>query len=353
MHANMAPESVLVRDLVHTASLGSSLYGSATALSAAVVVALCVLVVVVRTGKAASVPRFLLPLPFSLTPQGRAAPRPRPRRRRVLLLGLDNAGKSSLGQALSLGDASRRWSHSSPSAWPSKPTRPEHHVLHHHFDLQGLAVDVVDPCHPADALSLRRIRCGHGQVGVPVLWDELLRGRPDAVVFVVDAADRRRLSEAHDALHWVLRHPSASTMPVLVLGSKADLPGALDDWQLRQGLGLTGLSAGQRQALLGDDCGPLPMALRRRIADFHPDVASSAPHGSSISVLTYSVGRRRSLDTGVRWLAEQLGCASRPTSHHGRLRFLCTSGVLEIGARALRCSATVSHQAALLPLFCA
>ena len=109
---------------------------------------------------------------------------PQPPRLRVLLLGLDGAGKSDLCRALPGSGLGRL---------AGRP-RPDHHVLHHEFALDGLALDLVDPCYAAAGSPEGGPR-GIRRAGL-MLWDELLRSQPDAVVFLVDAADRERLADS-------------------------------------------------------------------------------------------------------------------------------------------------------------
>ncbi|CAL8353518.1 unnamed protein product [Lota lota] len=52
------------------------------------------------------------------------------------------------------------------------------------------------------------------------------------LVFVVDSGDRRRLDEAREELHQVLRCQILGRIPLIVLANKQDLPGALSPAQL-------------------------------------------------------------------------------------------------------------------------
>ncbi len=46
-------------------------------------------------------------------------------------------------------------------------------------------------------------------------------------MFVADAADHDNLDAARQELHDLLQKPSLAGIPLLVLGNKSDLPGAL------------------------------------------------------------------------------------------------------------------------------
>lgn len=258
----------------------------------------------------------------------------------VLLLGLDNSGKSSLCQLL---DGRR--------CWPSRHPRPQHHVLHHEVSLlhENRKINLVDPC--GEFPHCKK------------LWGELLYSRPDAIVFVVDAADVQRLGEVHSALHWVLRHPAVQGLPVLVLGNKVDLPSALETWQLKQRLGLAGLSHEQRETFLATSShsASLPSELRRRIASFHPDEAGSEPHKGILNVEMCSLARCGSSQAVRRWLLSNTSSSAGSLPGHrgavdiGRLlgwhglgrRLACS---FSSACECLRRSSSVSRQAFLLPL---
>lgn len=50
--------------------------------------------------------------------------------------------------------------------------------------------------------------------------------------YMVDAADHSKLEASRTELHNLLSKPQLEGIPVLVLGNKKDLPGALDEKQL-------------------------------------------------------------------------------------------------------------------------
>ena len=67
----------------------------------------------------------------------------------------------------------------------------------------------------------------------------------DAIVFLVDAADRERLIESKKELDGLLADDSLGDVPFLVLGNKIDLPNACSEDDLRHYLGLTGMTTGK------------------------------------------------------------------------------------------------------------
>eukprot|EP00955_Chlamydomonas_euryale_P067870 359953-Chlamydomonas_euryale.AAC.7 len=63
------------------------------------------------------------------------------------------------------------------------------------------------------------------------LWERYCRG-VQAIVFVVDSADMDAMEAARAELHSLLEKPSLRGTPLLLLGNKNDLPGALTSQQL-------------------------------------------------------------------------------------------------------------------------
>ncbi len=59
------------------------------------------------------------------------------------------------------------------------------------------------------------------------------------VVFLVDAFDRGRFPEAKVELDRLLSNEALASTPFLILGNKIDVPGAVDESELRAHLGLT------------------------------------------------------------------------------------------------------------------
>ena len=63
------------------------------------------------------------------------------------------------------------------------------------------------------------------------MWERYCRG-VQAIVFVVDAADLDVLEQARSELSELLAKPSLQGIPLLLLGNKNDLPGALPTGEL-------------------------------------------------------------------------------------------------------------------------
>ncbi|KAH9249836.1 hypothetical protein BASA81_012431 [Batrachochytrium salamandrivorans] len=119
------------------------------------------------------------------------------REARVLVLGLDNAGKSSVLCALLGGDLNS-----------ISPTLG--------FDIQTLVIASVQ-CNLWDI---------GGQETIRHFWRNYFE-ETDGLVWVVDSADVGRLETCREQLQEVLMEERLVGVPVLILANKQDLSGAL------------------------------------------------------------------------------------------------------------------------------
>jgi len=71
----------------------------------------------------------------------------------------------------------------------------------------------------------------------------------DGIIFLVDAADRTRFSEASLELQRLLEDPCLAEVPIVVLGNKIDIPVAASEDEMRRSLGL------HQHMTLGKDIG--------------------------------------------------------------------------------------------------
>lgn len=129
------------------------------------------------------------------------------------LVGLQNAGKSSLVGVLTTG---------------------------------GFQEDTI----PTVGFNMRKVTKGGvtikmwdlgGQPRFRSLWERYCRG-VQAIVYVVDAADLDALDAAARELAALCARPSLQGIPLLVLGNKNDLPGALGTAQLIGRMGLESIT---------------------------------------------------------------------------------------------------------------
>ncbi|NXN94056.1 ARL11 protein, partial [Rhinopomastus cyanomelas] len=122
----------------------------------------------------------------------------RKRDARVVMLGLDFAGKSTLLYKLKSGRAVE-----------TCPTVG--------FNVESLQT----PCY----VSFNLWDVG-GQDSLRASWPDYLEGI-NTLIFVLDSTDTARLPEAMAALEETLSHPSMAGIPVLLLANKQEVPGAL------------------------------------------------------------------------------------------------------------------------------
>lgn len=124
----------------------------------------------------------------------------------VLLLGLDKAGKSSVLARL-CGEEVRGL----------LPTRG--------FSIRTLAIE-------GRAQPAFKVWDVGGGYDVRRYWSAYYH-KAHAIVFVVDATDRRRLQEISEALQALLDDPALLRIPFLLLANKQDLPNALQAHEAR------------------------------------------------------------------------------------------------------------------------
>jgi len=170
---------------------------------------------------------------------------------KILFLGLDNAGKTTLLHMLK--DASL--SQHTPTSQPTKEELVMGNIRFNAYDLGG-------------------------HVGVRRLWKEYSVGC-DAVVYLVDAHDTERIKEAKQELDSLLASEELANVPFLILGNKIDLPESLSEPELREGLGL--------MTTTGKEEGASVEGLSR-----------------PIEVFMCSILRRSGYAQGFRWLSQYL-----------------------------------------------
>lgn len=125
----------------------------------------------------------------------------------IILVGLDNAGKTTLLNRLASGTI---------RAFPptEKPTHDEF---------------------KAGSVNFRAWDLG-GHEAVRQLWDDFLPST-DGVVFLVDSADSDRLAECEEELSALAADDSLFDVPIAVIYNKMDIPFALGEEELNTALG--------------------------------------------------------------------------------------------------------------------
>eukprot|EP00700_Malawimonas_jakobiformis_P002932 EC725283.1.p1 GENE.EC725283.1~~EC725283.1.p1 ORF type:complete len:181 (+),score=23.63 EC725283.1:94-636(+) len=121
----------------------------------------------------------------------------------VLMVGLDNAGKSSILEKL-------KPIFSKQAGLPPERIVPTIGLNIGRFDVSGCRLVVWDL---------------GGQSGMRIIWERYCRDA-QAVVFVIDSAAPERFAEARETLHELLHHRALADLPLLVLANKQDISGA-------------------------------------------------------------------------------------------------------------------------------
>ncbi|CAI5767492.1 ARL8B [Podarcis lilfordi] len=102
---------------------------------------------------------------------------------------------------------------------------------------------------PTVGFNMRKVTKGNvtikiwdigGQPRFRSMWERYCRG-VNAIVYMVDAADREKIEASRNELHNLLDKPQLQGIPVLVLGNKRDLPNALDEKQLIEKMNLAAI----------------------------------------------------------------------------------------------------------------
>lgn len=127
---------------------------------------------------------------------------------RILILGLDNAGKTSILRKLSDEDPTQ-----------TQPT-------------QGFNIKSIH----CEGFKLNMWDIG-GQKAIRAYWPNYF-DEVDCLVYVVDAADRRRLEETGIELQALLADEKLANVPLLVFSNKMDLATALPASDVSQSLTL-------------------------------------------------------------------------------------------------------------------
>ncbi|KAH3756200.1 Sar1family small GTPase [Pelomyxa schiedti] len=169
---------------------------------------------------------------------------------KILFLGLDNAGKTTLLHVL----RDDKIAVHPPTKHPTMEELVMGNVKFNAFDLGGHK-------------EARR------------LWKEYY-AKADSIIFLVDSWDRDRFAEAKEELDYLLACEELQNSPFVILGNKIDLENAVSEAELRSALGLTHTT--------GKGTAPLTEGIR------------------PIEVFMCSIAKRQGYGEAFRWMSQYL-----------------------------------------------
>ncbi|KAL3140045.1 hypothetical protein ABBQ38_004325 [Trebouxia sp. C0009 RCD-2024] len=163
---------------------------------------------------------------------------------KILFLGLDNAGKTTLMHMLK----DERLAQHQPTQYPTSevgidlvPPGLPAYLAHLLISLQELQLA---------GINFKAFDLGGHEIARRV-WKDYY-AKVDAIVFLVDALDRERFFESKKELDSLLSDDGLATVPFLVLGNKIDVPQAAPEDELRLALGLQNYTSGKGKVELKD-----------------------------------------------------------------------------------------------------
>uniref|UniRef100_A0A0D3GXZ0 Uncharacterized protein n=1 Tax=Oryza barthii TaxID=65489 RepID=A0A0D3GXZ0_9ORYZ len=145
------------------------------------------------------------------------------REARILVLGLDNAGKTTILYRLQMGEVVS----TIPSGFPA----PDSLIFFLPFAI-GFNVETVQ----YNNIKFQVWDLG-GQTSIRPYW-RCYFPNTQAIIYVVDSSDTDRLVTAKEEFHAILEEDELKGAVVLVYANKQDLPGALDDAAITESLEL-------------------------------------------------------------------------------------------------------------------
>ena len=145
---------------------------------------------------------------------------------KILVLGLDNAGKTTFLERVKS-------------------------MYHPDGGASSIPLDHIQPTIGLNMGRLQAYGCDvtmwdlGGQQSFRSIWNNYFEDA-DVLIYIVDSADEDRFEEAKRTLHTILQHSKATALPLLILGNKNDAPLAQDVEALRALFEIDQISANGR-----------------------------------------------------------------------------------------------------------
>ncbi|KAK4402132.1 GTP-binding protein SAR1A [Sesamum angolense] len=152
---------------------------------------------------------------------------------KILFLGLDNAGKTTLLHMLK----DERLVQHQPTQYPTSEELSIGKIKFKAFDLGGHQI-------ARRVWKDYMLKSSHDK---SIIFDDT-----SDFVYLVDAYDKERFAESKKELDALLSDESLANVPFLILGNKIDIPYAASEDELRYHLGLTGMTTGKGKVNLAD-----------------------------------------------------------------------------------------------------
>lgn len=168
---------------------------------------------------------------------------------RILMVGLDAAGKTTILYKLKLGEGKFSVRQLVPSTfWPR-------FAIHPNIQTIPCAMILVVTTIPTIGFNVETVEYKNisftvwdvgGQDKIRPLWRHYYQNT-QGLIFVVDSNDVDRIDAARDEMHRMLNEDELRDAVLLVFANKQDLPNAMSAAELTDKLGLHGLRPSYRQ----------------------------------------------------------------------------------------------------------
>jgi len=190
--------------------------------------------------------------------------------RLIILVRASKALRSTSGHALTLILTLRPWMWPRTHAAMPVHTNPDTHTHTHHLSppqgldnagktsiLRKLTGNDISVVAPTQGFAIKSVENDQfklnvwdigGQKSIRPYWKNYFGGT-DAIIYVIDSADRRRMEETGIELNALLEEEKLAGVPLLIFANKSDLLTALAPAELTAGLNLHSIRDRQWQIM--------------------------------------------------------------------------------------------------------